>query len=158
MSFSAISPQEIIETIRMVQMEKYPELADQFRWGGYFSGPKGKYGAADLMHFDLGGGNGLGMAGGSWEGGLTPAQRKLFPGAESRGISDLITKWTEGLKGAEAPLKNIVPAMSDVAKNANDVVPAMGDLSSGLSGLFSSLLQAIRTNRLGAPWASATRP
>ena len=32
-----------------------PELQKQLRWGGYFSGPAGKYGALDLMHFDLGG-------------------------------------------------------------------------------------------------------
>ncbi len=48
------------QTARAVQMEKYPELADRFRWGGYFGGGKGKYGALDTMHFDLGG---AGMAG-----------------------------------------------------------------------------------------------
>lgn len=60
-----------------------PKLAAQSRWGGYFSGGKGKYGALDLMHFDLGGGQ-VGMAGGSWQGGLTPKQAKIWnlqPGA-----------------------------------------------------------------------------
>lgn len=71
---------------RRVQMEKYPHLDKNFRWGGYFSGGRGKYGAMDLMHFDLAGGNGLGMAGGSWEKGLSDQQKKLFPGAQSQGL------------------------------------------------------------------------
>ena len=54
------------------------------RWGGYFGGPKGKYGAVDLMHFDTGD---VPMGGGSWEGGLTQAQRQLFPGAKSLGLT-----------------------------------------------------------------------
>ena len=54
------------------------------RWGGYFGGPKGKYGAVDLMHFDTGD---VPMGGGSWEGGLTEAQRQLFPGAKSLGLT-----------------------------------------------------------------------
>jgi LysM repeat protein len=52
----------------------YPELADSFRWGGYFGGGKGKYGANDAMHFDVG--SRLGMAGGSFEDGLTPDQQR----------------------------------------------------------------------------------
>lgn len=81
--------ERLAHAARQVQMEMFPELRDRFRWGGYFSGPKGKYGAMDLMHFDLGGGNGLGMAGGSWETGLNAQQRRLFPGARSRGISGM---------------------------------------------------------------------
>lgn len=54
-----------------------PQLAQNLRWGGYFSGGKGKYGALDLMHFDLAG-NRVGMAGGSWAGGLAPQQAKLW--------------------------------------------------------------------------------
>lgn len=79
--------EKFAQEARKVQMEKYPELAGAFRWGGYFGGGKGKYGALDTMHFDIGGGRGLGMAGGSWESGLTPAQRRLFPGIESMGMS-----------------------------------------------------------------------
>lgn len=52
----------------------YPELADNFRWGGYFGGGKGKYGATDTMHFDVN--SGIGMGGGSWEGGLNPDQAR----------------------------------------------------------------------------------
>ncbi len=72
---------------RRTQRELYPELNKKFRWGGYFSGGKGRYGALDLMHFDIGG---AGMGGGSWEGGLTPEQRALWPGARSRGMMDLV--------------------------------------------------------------------
>lgn len=71
------------QTARQIQMDKYPELNDQFRWGGYFGGGKGKYGALDTMHFDLAG---KGMAGGNWESGLTSAQASLWPGIESQGL------------------------------------------------------------------------
>ena len=47
------------------------------RWGGYFSGGKGKYGALDLMHLDIAGGR-VPMGGGSWEGGLTPQQAQIW--------------------------------------------------------------------------------
>lgn len=79
-SFSAY--ERFAQTARSIQMRDYPELANQFRWGGYFGGGKGKYGALDTMHFDLGG---AGMAGGSWQSGLTSAQRNLWPGIESSG-------------------------------------------------------------------------
>jgi hypothetical protein len=49
----------------------------RLRWGGYFSGGKGRYGALDLMHFDLGGQQ-VGMAGGGWGTGLTSAQAKIW--------------------------------------------------------------------------------
>lgn len=70
--------EQLAQAARQVQKEKYPELSNQFRWGGYFGGSKGKYGAMDLMHFDLGGGNGLGMAGGSWDKGINPDQAALY--------------------------------------------------------------------------------
>lgn len=76
----------LAQAARQVQMEKYPDLDKQFRWGGYFSGDKGKYGAMDLMHFDLGGSDKLGMAGGSWENGLSKEQAANFPGAKSKGM------------------------------------------------------------------------
>lgn len=55
-------------------LQRDPELAKKLAWGGYFSGPKGKYGAMDLMHFDTGGM----QAGGNWQGGLTPQQAALW--------------------------------------------------------------------------------
>lgn len=71
---------------RLTQQELYPQLNDDFRWGGYFSGPKGKYGSLDTMHFDLGGHQ---MAGGAWATGLTTQQRNFFPGAQSFGMDAL---------------------------------------------------------------------
>ncbi|RVH92131.1 hypothetical protein [Sinorhizobium meliloti] len=77
--------EKFAQTVRRVQMELYPELAKQLRWGGYFSGKLGKYGAMDLMHVDLGGAK-VGMGGGSWENGLTKSQRGIFPSAVSVGM------------------------------------------------------------------------
>jgi hypothetical protein len=68
-----------------------PELAQQHRWGGYFSGPigaGGKYGAMDLMHQDFAGGNSR-MAAGQWETGLHPGwQRAWGVGEHSSGIAE----------------------------------------------------------------------
>lgn len=64
---------EYADQTRAIQQELYPDMP--WRWGGYFSGPKGKYGAMDLMHFDTGT---TPMAGGSWESGLTPEQAQLY--------------------------------------------------------------------------------
>jgi muramidase (phage lysozyme) len=65
--------QAFANTVYQQAMKENPELAEKLRWGGYFSGGAGKYGALDLMHFDVGGGaGGMGMAGGSWQGGWTP--------------------------------------------------------------------------------------
>jgi hypothetical protein len=77
--------EKLAQAARQIQMEQYPELDKAFRWGGYFSGDKGKYGAMDLMHFDLGGSDKLGMAGGSWDKGLNEQQASLFPGVKSSG-------------------------------------------------------------------------
>ena len=53
-----------------------PALAAKIRWGGYFSGGPGDYGALDLMHFDTAGD--IGMAGGSWAEGWTPDMLKTW--------------------------------------------------------------------------------
>lgn len=60
-----------------------PDLAKKLAWGGYFSGPKGKYGALDLMHFDTGGM----QAGGDWNAGLYPQQAKLWGLQPGGGVS-----------------------------------------------------------------------
>ncbi|RUW56744.1 tape measure protein, partial [Mesorhizobium sp. M8A.F.Ca.ET.021.01.1.1] len=81
--------EQFAQTARQVQMEKYPELAKDFRWGGYFGGKWGRnpatgkdyqYGAGDGMHYDLGGRGQAGnrMGGGSWAGGLSDQQRALL--------------------------------------------------------------------------------
>jgi hypothetical protein len=76
--------EKFAQTVREVQQEKYPELDKTLRWGGYFSGNPSVYGAVDLMHFDI---STTPMAGGSWDDGLTQAQRDLWPGAESYGLN-----------------------------------------------------------------------
>jgi spore germination cell wall hydrolase CwlJ-like protein len=68
--------EEFAQLARATQQEVYPKLNDTFRWGGYFSGGEGKYGAVDLMHFDLG--PTWKMAGGDWENGLTANQAKII--------------------------------------------------------------------------------
>ncbi|WP_062216626.1 phage tail length tape measure family protein [Aureimonas sp. D3] len=75
--------EQFAQQAKVAQEKLFPELGKLFRWGGYFSGGKGKYGALDSMHFDIGG---AGMAGGSWENGLTPAQRSLWKGIQSIGM------------------------------------------------------------------------
>jgi len=72
------------QSVRKAQLKLYPKMP--LRWGGYFSGARGKYGALDLMHFDVAG-NHAPMGGGSFDLGLTQAQRKLWPRAVSEGMS-----------------------------------------------------------------------
>lgn len=133
--------EEFAQSARAVQMRDYPELADQFRWGGYFGGPKGKYGALDTMHFDLGGGDRAGMAGGSWARGLTPEQLGYFPGAQSVGM---------GPAGAASA------SLDRFAETAQDATTGLGGFGDGLSrftdglgaggsggGLFGSLFKLL---------------
>ena len=75
--------EEFAQVVRRIQLNKYPHL--NLRFGGYFSGHKGKYGAVDMMHFDIGH---VPMGGGSWEHGLTKQQRKYWPAAFSKGMED----------------------------------------------------------------------
>jgi hypothetical protein len=117
--------EKLAQTARKIQMEKYPELADQFRWGGYFSGGKGKYGAMDLMHFDLGGGNGLGMAGGSWDKGLTPQQASLY-GIKSTGPAQAVA----GAQTSNVPTPSPSPltAFAEPAQPGNAGTAALNNL------------------------------
>lgn len=85
--------EELAHAAKQIQEAKYPELADAFRWGGYFSGRWN----ADLMHFDVSGG---GMAGGDWKTGLTPDMRAIYTDAESMGI-DQAPKVASGGMSAE---------------------------------------------------------
>lgn len=114
--------EQFAQVARRVQMEKYPELARAFRWGGYFSGGRGTYGAVDPMHFDLGGER-VGMAGGSWEHGLTARQRALWPGIQSTGMAALVDR-----RPADVPARNDDrPAM----RGGGDIAQAIRD---GLAG------------------------
>lgn len=65
--------QDFANLVRAAQVQSDPNAP--LRWGGYFSGPKGKYGAMDLMHFDVGD---TPMAGGGWDTGLTQQQAALW--------------------------------------------------------------------------------
>lgn len=71
---------------RAVQVEKYPELSDKFRWGGYFASGKNPM---DLMHFDVNPhyardkASGGAMAGGSWSRGVDPRFAKRWGITES---------------------------------------------------------------------------
>lgn len=114
--------EKFAQTARAVQMEKYPELADQFRWGGYFGGPKGKYGAVDQMHFDLGG---AGMAGGSWQNGLTAQQMAMFPGIQSQGMGSAVDA-----------VNKLAGASTDAATNLTSFGGGLGKLGQSLTSAF----------------------
>lgn len=74
------------QTVHQLQPVFAPD-APPIRWGGYFPGPRGLYGAADLMHFDTGNNGDMG-GGGTWDHGLSFAQRNAFPDAVSSGLAD----------------------------------------------------------------------
>lgn len=137
--------EKFAHTARGVQQKVAPDLDKAFRWGGYFSGGKGKYGAMDLMHFDVGGGNGLGMAGGTWDGGLTAAQRKRWPGVQSFGIG-------QGGDTAVAMLPQALPGKFPQA-------PIPAERPRGLARLAPNGLTTAPTQVLaGAPTTLADDP
>lgn len=137
-SFAAY--ERFAQTARAVQMEKYPELADKFRWGGYFGGGKGKYGALDTMHFDLAG---AGMAGGSWAGGLTSAQKSLWPGIESRGnaAAAALAKVTEKSGIAAQGLGSLGTGMDKFGLALSGMNAGGGSGGGGAFGWLSSLFK-----------------
>jgi len=133
---------------RMVQQEMFPELDDKFRWGGYFSGGKGKYGALDGMHFDTGGRPGLGMGGGSWEHGLTDAQRRLWPGIESRGMlqappSPPLTDMSSGLDQLNTSMSTVNTHVSQMGYGMQNLGQNMGNAIPNLDQLQTGLQQAV---------------
>ncbi|MER8387314.1 phage tail length tape measure family protein [Mesorhizobium sp. M1380] len=134
--------EEFAQNARKVQMAKYPELNDEFRWGGYFGGPKGKYGAMDQMHFDLGGGK-VGMGGGSWAGGLNDNQRALFPGAESYGIGASANTATTALDKMST---NAFTASQNLGGLGGSVTSAVDALTGGVGGKggLASILEGLK--------------
>ena len=117
--------EQFAQAARRYQMQKYPELAKALRWGGYFGGPAGKYGAMDTMHFDLGG-HRVGMGGGSWSDGLTREQRQLFPGANSQGMGQDAPRspsaqWWRGSPNAMASVNQARDAQAaQIGRQMND--------------------------------------
>lgn len=97
--------EKFAQTARVVQQQKYPDMNDTFRWGGYFGGKPGHYGAADLMHFDDSPWMKGAMAGGSWDKGATRAQLANFPGAQTDG----------GIADNPQIVSSAVAAINDVA-------------------------------------------
>jgi hypothetical protein len=117
--------EQFAQTARQVQEQLYPELGDAFRWGGYFSGKK-NYGALDLMHFDIGGGEGLGMRGGSWEGGLNDQQRALWKGVQSQGMGQRAPQLASTQESPYYPVRLTDGQIFDVEKGMGlDEVDAM---------------------------------
>jgi hypothetical protein len=140
--------EKFAQTARQVQLEKYPELTKDFRWGGYFGGGKGKYGAMDQMHFDLGGRR-TGMGGGSFEGGLNDNQMRLFPGAESKGMTAAaraLEKFststdvaTSGVSSMAKGLDGMGNGLTKFGQNLSQANLSGGGSGGGISGLFSSI-------------------
>lgn len=119
--------EQLAQTARVIQTEKYPELDKTFRWGGYFNSSKGAsgYGAVDLMHFDitpsLHGATGLG----SWTTGANSALLKAYPGAETNGGLGSLNgqRFAEQVKGqlsdpSLVPPENIPSVGTDLSTTA----------------------------------------
>lgn len=83
----------------------YPDLAAQHRWGGYFGGPAGKYGAQDIMHHDLGAR--IGMAGGSWQQGLNQQQADFYELPYGGGIRNPYPQFN--FDWSNAPIPDVGP-------------------------------------------------
>lgn len=148
--------QDYANLVRAAQQELYPDLDKALRWGGYFSGGKDTYGALDLMHFDLGGGPNLGMAGGSWEGGLTPEQAKIWgldPGtteAIAQQPPDVQRAFLSTIAGTESPGYDVLYGggkFRDYSRHPNAKIPIM---SGPNKGDYSSA--AGRYQFLGSTW------
>jgi hypothetical protein len=131
--------EQFAQTARSVQMAKYPELNDQFRWGGYFSGRPGTYGAMDTMHFDTGG---AGMGGGSWQGGLNRTQMGYYPGAESVGMgsaNQALESLTTTADSASTSLSSFGSGIGNAAGQLPEFSKGIGSAATGLDGLGSGL-------------------
>lgn len=143
------SYEALAQAARAIQMQDYPDLEKQFRWGGYFSGKKGSYGAGDLMHFDLGGSDKLGMAGGSWDNGLNARQAAIWglkPGLQNGDASALAFAPSQ----ASTPAADAVDALAAGTLKANPVQsvqfvpPPNSDRSANFLPLFSADQQQIQ--------------
>lgn len=127
--------EKFAQVSRQVQMEKYPELKDDYRWGGYFnskSGPRG-YGALDGMHYDLDGRGQGRMGGGSWKNGLTPQMRAAYPGIQSQGMG-------AGANMA-APQQTVPPIDATVTNSIQKVNTELGKTGAALDQAYPGMQQ-----------------
>ncbi len=118
---------------RGIQQQIYPELASNYYWGGYFSGPKGVYGALDVMDRRIGGNRPLG---GSWETGLTEKQAALW------GLPSGVTQVAQ-TKGVTSP-------------EATQAAIQEGKLSNLLDYTFNGLRSEILGENYNAPQEPVT--
>lgn len=125
--------EQFAQTARVVQQQAYPDLSNDFRWGGYFdskSGPSG-YGAVDLMHFDINpnmnGATGLG----SWDKGASKALLAAYPGAETNGglasnpriVDQIETQYAALQNGAPIPPGSL-PEVASAYADTSAPIPA----------------------------------
>ena len=92
--------------------QKDPELAKRFSWGGLFSGPPGKYGAMDTMHYSLD----EPMAGGTIKEGLNPEQEALF-----RGYTPASAKAALAAKAEPSTLDKLADMVGFTKANAQEI-------------------------------------
>ncbi len=113
---------------------------NDIRWGGYFSGPPGKYGAMDTMHFDVGGRWGAPMGGGSWERGPNEQQRRIWD----------LDRWKDkqselfgapGLGSSSARLASISNRTSITVYGSSDPAGTAANLSGAQSRVASELIR-----------------
>lgn len=143
------------------QASSNPDLAKKLRWGGYFGGQKGDYGALDLMHFDLGGGaGGLGMKGGSWAGGWTPEMQKYWGLAAGGGAGDGATPTRPGAITPEQARRAFLATLSSGESPGYDVIYGGGKFTDYSKHPGQSVTAAGRTSDaagkyqfLGSTWA-----
>ncbi|MUZ66327.1 hypothetical protein GOZ98_26790 [Agrobacterium vitis] len=159
------SYEKFAQTARSVQMEKYPELANQFRWGGYFGGGKGKYGALDTMHFDLGGDK-TGMGGGSWDKGLTSAQSSLWPGIQSSSTkaADALNRFSTGTAAANQNLGTFGNGLGQLGNGLTNLISGGGNAAAaggGSQNIFGSLASSFSkgtTNLMSSLFGGSVDP
>lgn len=130
--------EKFAQEAKMSQTQMYPELDNNFRWGGYFNSKTGPHGdgALDTMHFDTDP-RGIGMGGGSWATGLTDQMRQAYPGVQSQGMLDMGA--TSSISSATTSLKQLDTALSQVNTGVGGVIPQMTSMSTAASSLSDPL-------------------
>jgi hypothetical protein len=127
------------QDIRSVLQEKNPQLAGQYRWGGYFLHGPGGYGVADLMHGDFAH---SGMAAGGWGTGKTATGTMQGERAIPHGWDIAQSKpMGKGYRRGDYPVKGVSPIAVAGPPQAPGTQPAdqppqrpIGDVLSPLSG------------------------